>query len=116
MSAVVLQKLQKEFENRLQKAIAYYSILSAFNSLNLQTREIEVLAFAATRGTITPASARREFVRIFDSSLATLENVKCRLIKKGLLQKHGEMYRVNPSIAPDFSGGVIMQINLSSLT
>jgi len=114
MSAVVLQKLQKGYDRKLDKAIAYYQLISTLNNLNLQTREIELLAFTATRGTITPPSARLEFVKLFGSSLASLENIKCRLIKKKLLYKTGEMYRVIPEIAPDFSRSIVMQINLSS--
>ena len=114
MSAVVLQKLQKNYDRKLDKAIAYYQLLSTLNNLNLQSREIELLAFTATRGTITPPSARQEFISIFGSSKASLENIKCRLVKKKLLYKIGEMYRVVPEIAPDFSRSIVMQINLVS--
>lgn len=112
--AVVLQKLEKGFLRRLDKAIAYYNILSTLNKLNLQAREIELLAFTAIRGTITPISAREEFVRLFGSSLASLENIKCRLVKKKLLHKTGEMYRVIPEIMLDFNRDLILQINLKS--
>jgi hypothetical protein len=114
MSAVVLQKLQKGYSRKLDVAIAYYKLLSTLNNLNLQAKEIELLAFTAIRGTITPVSARLEFINLFGSSKASLENIKCRLVKKKLLYKHGEMYRVVPEIAPDFSRNIVMQINLTS--
>jgi heme oxygenase len=113
MSEVVLQKLAKSYDKHLDKAIAYYGLLSTLNDLNLQRREIELLAFTAVRGTITPPAARREFIRQFGSSLATIENLKGKLIRKNLLNKIGDMYRVNPAISLDFTRPIVMQINLN---
>lgn len=113
MSDLIIQKLpKKEFEKPIDKAINYYSILSAFYQMKLQRREIELLAFTAVRGTITPLPARNEFVAQFKTSLATIENIKGKLIKMGLLIKDGEMYRVNPAIAPQFDKPITLQINL----
>lgn len=114
MSEVLVQKLAKHYDKKLDTAIAYYSLLSTLQELNLQRREIELLAFTAVRGTITPPAARREFTERFGSSLATIENVKGKLIRKDLLRKTGDMYRVNPAIALDFSRPIVMQINLSA--
>lgn len=108
----VVQKLAKNFERPIDKAIVYYSLISSLNNLKLQKKEIELLAFTGIRGTITPLAAREEFVKQFETSLATIENIKGRLLKRGLLVKDGEMYRVNPSIALQFDKPINLQINL----
>ena len=112
--AVIVQKLRKEFEVNIEKAIKYYSILSVLNDLNLTVKQIELLAFTSVRGTITPPSARLEFVHMFDSSTASLENIKNKLARLGWLVEIDKMYRVNPRLNLDFSKNIILQINLES--
>lgn len=113
MSEIVAQKLQKSYESPLKKALAYYALISALYGLKLQKKEIELLAFTSLRGTITPLPAREEFVKQFGSSMATIQNMKSKLFKMGLLVKDGEMYRVTPSIALQFDKEIILKINLT---
>lgn len=111
MGKGVVQSIRKETElDEFQVALKYYSILSILNSLGLTQRELELLAFTAVRGTITPLPAREEFVQKFHSSLDSLENIKGKLVKKGLMVKVEDMYRVNPHIALDFTGPVLLKI------
>lgn len=112
MSEVVVQKLAIHHEKPIDRAIVYYSVISALNNLKLQKREIELLAFTAIRGTITPLPAREEFVKQFGSSLATIENMKSKLVKSHLIIKDGDMYRVNPTIAPKFDNNIVLKIDL----
>lgn len=111
---IAVQKIRREEEVQMDMAIKYYSIISILNGLKLPKREVELLAFTAIRGTITPLPARQDFVEIFDSSLNSIENMKGRLYRKGLMVKSKEMYRVNPIILPDFlQERLVMQIDIS---
>lgn len=110
---VVIQTLQKNHEIALDKAITYYSVLCTLNNIKLQKRQLELLAFTAIRGTITPQSAREEFAKLFDTSLDTIENLKGQLTKMGLLINDNKMYRVNPEIMLDFSKPIFLIINLT---
>lgn len=112
--AVILQKLRKQLPSDIHKAVKYYSLLSVLNDLGLTLKQVELLAFTAVRGTITSPSARTEFVEMFGSSLASLENVKNKLKRRGWLLRIDNKYRVNPRVNLDFSRDIILQINLST--
>lgn len=109
---IIFQKLRKNVPSDLDKAIKYYSILSILNDLKLTDKQVEMLAFTSVRGTITPLSARREFVELFDSSMASVENIKGKLAKKGWLIEVDRKYKVNPRFNLDFSRDITLQINL----
>jgi chromosome segregation and condensation protein ScpB len=110
--AVILQKIEKHVDSDLQRAIRYYSLLCAANEIKLSRRQLELLAFIAVKGNISSPAARREFVEMFNSSLASLENIKGKLVKKGWLVEIDRKYRVNPKINMDFSKDILLQINL----
>jgi len=97
---MILHRTIKQYDDPLEKALVYYGVICVLNDIKLGNRELQLLAFTAVRGTITPKPAREEFARLFDSSLHTIENAKGVLVKKKLLIKDGEMYRVNPQILP----------------
>jgi uncharacterized protein YceH (UPF0502 family) len=112
MSEVIVQKLARKYSKSIDRAIAYYSFLSSFNNLKLQKREIELLAFTAIRGTITPLAAREEFAKQFSTTIDTIENLKGSLKKREFIIKDGKMYRVHPAICFDFEKPIILQIKL----
>lgn len=109
---VIVQKIRREVASDVEKAIRYYSVLLALNNVKLPQKQLYLLAFTAARGSITSPAARKEFVEMFDSSLASLENMKQELVKAGFLVQIDMKYRVNPKIALDFSKDVMLQINL----
>ena len=112
MGEVVAQKLMREVRTEIDKGIKYYSLLSALNGLNLSERQIQLLAFTAVRGTITPLAARKEFVSMFKSSLNSVENIKGVLVAKGLIVKIGGMHKVLPGIDLDFSKDLSLRIDI----
>lgn len=98
-----IQKIVRNEREMIDIAFKYYSIMSILHNLNLPVRQTQLLAFTAIRGTITPLSAREDFISMFGSSLNSIENMKGILHKQGLLIIQGKMYKVNPNICPDFS-------------
>lgn len=112
--SVIVQKVQKIVSSDLQRAIKYYSLICTLNNLKLSPKQIELLSFVAVKGGIASPAARREFVNTFDSSLASMENIKHKLVKKGALVEIDKKYKVNPQIALDFSKDIVLQINLLS--
>lgn len=108
-----VQKIVRREREIIDIAIKYYSVMSILHNLALTVRQIQLLAFTAIRGTITPLSAREDFVKLFSSSLASVENMKGKLYKEGLFILVKDMYKVNPQILPDFSqDNYIFQINI----
>lgn len=109
---VIVQKIQRKVDSDIEKAIKYYSVIFALNNIRIPQKQLYLLAYTAARGSITSPAARSEFVRMFNSSLASLENMKQELVKAGLLVKIDKKYKVSPRIALDFSNNVVLQINL----
>lgn len=110
---MIIQKIAREYDGALERAVTYYEILLSLNGIKLRNKELQLLAFTAVRGTITPLSAREEFIRLFNSSLHSIENMKGILVRRGLLVKDEDMYRVLPAIALDFTKPLALIIKLN---
>jgi len=113
METVTIQKLAKTSQDSFALAQQYYSILSTLNSLNLTEREIQLIAFAAIRGSISYATVREEFCHKYDSSFPTINNIVSKLKRNHIFVKQGKQIVVNPSIALDFSKPLVLQITLT---
>jgi len=113
METMTVQKLAKTTSNRLELAQQYYSLISALNNLYLTEREIQLIAFAAVRGSISFATVRQDFCDIYQSSFPTINNIVSKLKRSGIMVKSGKQIVVNPRIALDFSKPLILQITLT---
>jgi len=113
METMTVQKLDKTTSNRLELAQQYYSLISALNNLYLTEREIQLIAFAAVRGSISFATVRQDFCDIYQSSFPTINNIVSKLKRSGIMVKSGKQIVVNPRIALDFSKPLILQITLT---
>lgn len=110
---IVVQQLVKSYP-LLQKAVVYYSLVAAFNQLNLTKREIQLLAFTNRRGNIAAITAKQQFVTLFDSSIATINNMISRLSARNLLVKqHGKII-VNPLLNLDLQKPLVLHLTLST--
>lgn len=112
MPGFIVQKIEKKCASDITKAIRYYTVLFSLNDIYPSSKQVELLAFTAVRGTITSSTARKEFIETFDSSSASLENIKCKLVKRGWLVKVEGKIRVNQLLALDFSKNLIIQVKL----
>lgn len=109
---VSVQKIKKTY-TQMDMAIAYYSVISVLNHFELTTRELQLLAFTAIRGSITNPAAREDFCQTYKTSQATINNIISRLRKLKLFIKEQNKIRVNPAIALDFNNPVVLQIVLN---
>lgn len=112
MSGFILQKIEKKCASDITKAIRYYTVLFNLNDIYPSSKLIELLAFTAVRGTITSSTARKEFIEMFNSSPASLENIKCKLVKRKWLVKTDGKIKVNLGLSLDFTKDLILQIKL----
>ena len=109
---MIVQKLKKDVSGQLELAEKYYAILSNINSLNLTTREIQLIAFTAVKGNITNANVRDEFCTKYKTTSPTINNIISKLKKVGIFVKDGGKVKVNPVIVVDFSKDVLLAIKL----
>jgi len=106
---IVVQRLGRVFSNRVDKAITYFSILDALNSLNLTKKQIELLAYTSLRGTISSLSSKEDFVKQFGSSVDSINNMISKLYKKRLLLKGKDSkIRVHPRLNLNFDNPEIV--------
>lgn len=100
----------------LDKAIVYYRLLSVINSWDLTERDVQLLAYTNRRGTISSITAKQEFVRIFSSSIPTINNMISKLKRKKLLVKQNRKIMVNPKMSIDFSQRMVLVLRLENLS
>lgn len=113
MDKVILQKWHRKASDEVEMGIIYYSLLSLIKELDLKRREIQLLAFTAHRGTIASLTAKREFARRFDSSVATVDNMIGILWHAGYLVKDEGKVSVNKALDLDFSQDILLNIKLN---
>ena len=113
METMTIQKLEKSNPDSLHLAQQYYGLISALNNLALTEREVQLLAYTAVRGSISYATVREDFCKIYSSSFPTINNIVSKLKRVGILVKAGKQIVVNPRIALDFSKPLILQITLT---
>lgn len=110
---MVVQKIRKAYP-QMEKAMAYYKVISALNALYLSEREVQLLAFMAIRGSITNPAAREDFCKMFNTSPATINNLISKLKRLKVLVKEGGKTKVNPAICPDFTTSVVLYIKMET--
>lgn len=109
---MIVQKLRKDLRNDRDVSYRYYSVLSAFNDLQLTTREIQLMSFVAVSGSISVPSNREKFCKEYDTTGATVNNMVSKLKKKNLLIKKDGKIVVNAIISLDFSKDVSLEIKI----
>jgi len=105
---VYVQKLKKRYQEKLVRAYTYYSIINSLNNLKLTKKQIELLSFTAIRGTISSPTAKTEFIRLYGSSVDSINNMISQLYKRKLLIKENSKIKVNSVILPDFVNSEII--------
>lgn len=108
----IVQRLKTSIVNNIAMGEKYYRILSAVNNLKLTNREIQLIAFAATKGNISYANVRNEFCEKYGSTPPAINNIVSKLKKIGVLVKDGTKVKVNPLILLNFEKDIILQISL----
>jgi len=108
----IVQRLKTSANDSVVLAEKYYRIISSVNNLKLTNREIQLIAFAATKGNISYANIRKEFCESYKSTPAAINNIVSKLKKMGVFVKDGTKVKVNPIILLNFDKDIILQISL----
>jgi len=109
----IVQRLKTSVKDSVAMAEKYYRILSAVNNLKLTNREVQLIAFAATKGNISYANIRKEFCEKYGSTPPAINNIVSKLKKMGIFIKDGTKVKVNPIILLNFEKNVVLQITLT---
>lgn len=109
----IVQRLKTSVNDSVVMAEKYYRILSAVNNLKLTNREVQLIAFAATKGNISYANIRKEFCEKYGSTPPAINNIVSKLKKMGIFIKDGTKVKVNPIILLNFEKNIVLQIALA---
>jgi len=109
---MIVQKIKREEDSIFDVAYKYYAVLFAVNGINLAEREIQLVSFIATKGSISYKYIKEEFCVEFETSIATINNMVSKLKKMAILIKDDGKIKLPPSIALNFSKGVMLNIVL----
>lgn len=107
-------RIKKEYKDRLEVAIKWYSIISVLNDFNLPPLEIKLLAFIAVEGTISSGGKKDRFCSIFNSTKGSVDNSIGKMYKKFFLIKKDGKLRIHPQLFLDFNNSFLVQLNISN--
>jgi len=113
---VIVKTIKKSYDDVIKAGITWFKFISAINDIQLTKRELELLAFINTRGTISSIQAKEDFCELFETSKATVSNMISRLLKKRLLIKEKNKTKINPALKVDFNNDFVVRfyINLNN--
>jgi len=100
---MTVQRLEHSVEDSYGLAEKYYAILSSINNLKLTQREIQLVAFTATRGNMSYATIREDFCKKYETTSPTINNIISKLKKMGIFVKDKGKIKVNPVILFNFT-------------
>ena len=112
---MILQKILINVNTPLEIAEKYFAIMSVVNDLELAKREVQLVAFTAVKGNIHSERSKEEFVRHYNSSLATVGNIISKLSKNSLLKKGKKEVYVNKALLQEFDKGVRLDLTLQNV-
>lgn len=108
---MIVQKINIDVKDAYEMSFKYFSILSILNGMNLVKRDVQLLSYAISQD--KPISAvKKEFVKKFGTSMATVNNIISKLYKLNILKKHKRVVKINPILLLDFNSDLMMGISL----
>lgn len=110
----ILQRIEKTYASPLQVATKYYTLLSILNDLNLAPREIDLLAFTAVRGSVFYGTCKSQFVELYKSSIATVDNLVSALKQKGFLVKEEGKAVLHPQLRLNFNNNLLLALTIKT--
>ena len=106
---MLVQQINKTPKNNFDLAYKYFSILSALNDLGLVKRDLQLLSYAVSLEKDI-SDIKTDFIKEYDTSLATIGNVISKLYKLRVLVKDKRVVKINPSIGLDFNNDFMLVI------
>lgn len=98
------QRVVKSYESEFEIAKKYYTIIFSVNDIHLTRMEMNLVAFAATHGTLSTPPIKQQFCKEFDVPTASVYNMIGKLKKLEIFIKDRDgKLRINPIILPNFA-------------
>lgn len=106
---ILVKTIRKKFTDKIKAGVTWFTFITTINDIKLTQRELQLMAFINSRGTISSTSAKEEFCKLFDSSPATVSNMVSKLMSLKLLVKEKSKTKINQSLRVDFDKDFIVR-------
>lgn len=106
---MLVQQINKTPDSTFDLAYKYFSILSVLNDLGLVKRDLQLLAYSVSLEKDI-SDIKNDFIKEYNTSLATVGNVISKLYKLRVLRKEKRIVKVNPAIVLDFNKDFMLAI------
>lgn len=109
---MTIQKINTKVKGRYELAYKYFFMISTINDLELVKRDVQLLAYSIAEN--KPVSdVKKDFVKNYNSSMATVGNIISKLYKLNVLKKDKRTITINPAFLFDFSNDLGLGIKFS---
>ena len=80
-------RINKKYDSHLECAERVLSAILSLSGEKLAPKELELLTFLTVKGTISNVTGRNEFLKVYNTTENTMNNVLGSLKKKKLVEK-----------------------------
>lgn len=110
---MIVQKLNSKVDGPFELACKYFNVLSILNDLHLVKRDVQLLAYSIEKEA-TVSEVKKEFVKEFKTSMATVGNIISKLYALKILVKDKRVVTINPVLLFDFKEDLGMVITFKN--
>lgn len=104
--------LKKSYEDKYKIAQSYFRVILGVLGEDFSPKELELLSFIAVRGNILTTTSRKDFIDMYKTTQATINNTLGRLKKRGFVLKENGRTFVNPKIFSGLNKEISINITL----
>lgn len=90
--------IQKVYESEYELAQGYFRVVLGTLGIHFTKKQLELLAFISVRGNILTTKSRKDFIKMYKSSQATINNTLVQLKKLGIIIKNNGKNCINSSL------------------
>ena len=112
MEKIIVQNVRYPVKDAYSSAEMYFSLMSVVNHLALTSREIGLISYMAVNGSVLTKEVRDTFCQEHNSTVATVNNITCRLKKLHLLEKENNKLRITPVLSVNFGMNVSLNVRM----
>lgn len=105
-------RIKKKYDNSLDLAIKWYSIISILNNFKWTPLEIKLIAFTAVKGDISSGGRKEAFCELTQTTKSSIANMISKLSSKNIFIKDNGKTKLTPFLVINFEGDILSQFLL----
>lgn len=109
---VTTLRIKKNYDNDLELAVKWYSIISILNNFKWSPLQVKLMAFTAVKGDISSGGRKEAFCTFASSVKTSVANTISDMYQAGFLVKNKRRITVNPQLLLNFEGDICAKLIL----